>query len=156
MTFDTPNGTKGARQPTAGRVMRWLNTLASKRIRTSGKFMGGMNALVLTTVGRKSGVERSTPVGWFPGDDGSWLIVASAAGAPKNPAWYYNIAAHPDKVRIELAGRTVDVVAEQLHGAVREQAWRQITSAASRFAQYQEKTDRELPIIRLVPRPHGG
>jgi deazaflavin-dependent oxidoreductase (nitroreductase family) len=153
VTFDTPNGTKGARQPTAGRLMRWLNKFASKRIRKSGRFMGDMNALVLTTVGRKSGVERSTPVGWFPGDDGSWLIVASAAGAPKNPAWYYNIAAHPDKVRIELAGRTVDVVAEQLHGAAREQAWRQITSAASRFADYQEKTDRELPIIRLVPRP---
>jgi len=153
VTFDTPNGTKGARQPTAGRLMRWLNKWASKRIRKSGRFMGDMNALVLTTVGRKSGVERSTPVGWFPGDDGSWLIVASAAGAPKNPAWYYNIAAHPDKVRIELAGRTVDVVAEQLHGAAREQAWRQITSAASRFADYQEKTDRELPIIRLVPWP---
>ena len=132
--------------------MRWLNTWASKRIRKSGKFMRGMNALVLTTVGRKSGVERSTPVGWFPGDDGSWLIVASAAGAPKNPAWYYNIAAHPDKVRIELADRKVDVVAAQLHGAAREQAWQQITSAAPRFAQYQEKTDRELPIIRLVPR----
>ena len=152
MSFDTPNGTKGARQPTAGRLMRCLNNWASKRIRKGGKFMGGMDALVLTTVGRKSGVERSTPVGWFPGDDGSWLIVASAAGAPKNPAWYYNIAAYPDKVRIELAGRTVDVVAEQLHGAAREEAWRQITSAASRFAQYQEKTDRELPIIRLIPR----
>jgi deazaflavin-dependent oxidoreductase (nitroreductase family) len=153
MTFDTPNGTKGARQPTAERMMRWLNQWASKRIRKSGKIMGGMNALVLTTIGRKSGVERSTPVGWFPGEDGSWLIVASAAGAPKNPAWYYNIAAHPDKVRIELAGRTVDVVADQLHGAARDEAWRQITSAASRFAQYQEKTDRDLPIIRLVPRP---
>lgn len=114
--------------------------------------MSQMNGLVLTTVGRKSGVARSTPVGWFPGEDGSWLIVASAAGAPKNPAWYYNIAAHPDKVRIELSGRTVDVVAEQLHGAEREHAWREITSASSRFAQYQDKTDRELPIIRLIPR----
>jgi deazaflavin-dependent oxidoreductase (nitroreductase family) len=152
MTFDTTNGTQGARQPKSGRVMRWLNTWAAKRIRKGGKFMSQMNGLVLTTVGRKSGVARSTPVGWFPGEDGSWLIVASAAGAPKNPAWYYNIAAHPDKVRIELSGRTVDVVAEQLHGAEREHAWREITSAASRFAQYQDKTDRELPIIRLIPR----
>jgi deazaflavin-dependent oxidoreductase (nitroreductase family) len=152
MTFDTANGTQGARQPKSGRVMRWLNTWAAKRIRKGGKFMSQMNGLVLTTVGRKSGVARSTPVGWFPGEDGSWLIVASAAGAPKNPAWYYNIVAHPDKVRIELSGRTVDVVAEQLHGAEREHAWREITSAASRFAQYQDKTDRELPIIRLIPR----
>jgi deazaflavin-dependent oxidoreductase (nitroreductase family) len=69
---------------------------------------------------------------------------------PPNPG-DYNIAAHPDKVQIELAGRKQAVTAEQLHGAAREEAWRQITSAASRFAQYQEKTDRELPIIRLVP-----
>jgi deazaflavin-dependent oxidoreductase (nitroreductase family) len=119
--------------------------------RRGGQFMG-MNALVITTIGRKSGAERSTPVGWFPGEDGSWLIVASAAGAPKNPAWYDNIAAHPDKIRIELAGRTIAVTADQLHGPERERAWRQITTAAPRFAQYEEKTDRELPIIRLVPR----
>lgn len=132
--------------------MRWFNTFAMNRIRKSGKFMGGMNALVLTTVGRKSGVERSSPVGYFSGDDGGWLIVASAAGAPKNPAWYYNIAAHPDKVHIETAGRTVAVTTEQLHGAARDEAWQHITASAERFAQYQRKTDRELPIIRLTPR----
>ncbi|HUH70436.1 MAG TPA: nitroreductase/quinone reductase family protein [Mycobacterium sp.] len=152
MSFDTPNGTKGARQPSAGRLMRWFNKFAMNRIRKGGKFTGGMNALVLTTVGRKSGIERSTPVGYFLGRDGSWLIVASAAGAPKNPVWYYNIAAHPDKVQIELAGRKVAVTAEQLHGPAREEAWRQITAAAPRFAQYQQKTDRELPIICLSPR----
>ncbi|MEU4343645.1 nitroreductase/quinone reductase family protein [Nocardia sp. NPDC023852] len=150
MSFDTSNGTKGARQPSGGRLMRYLNNWAAKRIRKSGKFMGDMNALILTTIGRKSGAERSTPVGYFPGKDGSWLIVASAAGAPKNPAWYYNIAANPDKVRIEVAGREVAVVAEQLHDVEREEAWQQITAAAPRFAQYQQKTDRELPIIRLV------
>jgi deazaflavin-dependent oxidoreductase (nitroreductase family) len=152
MSFDTPNGTRGARQPRAGRMMRWFNQRAMNRIRRKGgKFMG-MDALVLTTIGRKSGTERSNPVGWFPGKDGCWLIVASAAGAPKNPAWYYNIAAHPDKVQIELADRKVAVTAEQLQGTERDEAWRQITTAAPRFAQYQEKTDRELPVIRLVPR----
>lgn len=55
-------------------------------------------------------------------------------------------------VKIELGGRTIPVTAEQLHGADREQAWRQITTAASRFATYQRKTDRELPITRLTPR----
>jgi deazaflavin-dependent oxidoreductase (nitroreductase family) len=113
----------------------------------------GFDALLLTTTGRKSGLERTSPVGWFPGQDGSRLIVASAAGAPGNPAWYYNIAAHPDQVQIEVGGRTLAVTAEQLHGTERAQAWEQITAAAPRFAQYQDKTDRELPIIRLVPRP---
>jgi deazaflavin-dependent oxidoreductase (nitroreductase family) len=78
--------------------------------------------------------------------------VASAAGAARNPAWYHNLATHPDQVWIELLGRKVAVTAEQLHGAERDQAWRQITAAAPRFAAYQEATDRELPIIRLVPR----
>ena len=150
MSFDTTAGTRGGRQP-AGFAFRWGNKLMASRVRRKGKFLD-FNALVLTTVGRKTGAERTTPVGWFPGPDGSWLIVASAAGAKGNPAWYYNIAAHPDQVRIEVEGRSVAVVAEQLHGTERAEAWQQITAAAPRFAQYQQKTDRELPIIRLVPR----
>src|SRR4051794_12322161 len=87
MSFDTRNGSRGARQP-GGRVGRWMNTIAARRFRKRGGQFLGFNVLVMTTVGRKSGVERSNPVGWFPGKDGSWLIVASAAGAAKNPAWY--------------------------------------------------------------------
>jgi deazaflavin-dependent oxidoreductase (nitroreductase family) len=79
--------------------------------------------------------------------------VAATAGAASNPAWYHNIAAHPDRVRIEVDGRGIAVTAEQLHGAERARAWQQIAAAAPRFAQYQRKTDRELPVIRLVPRP---
>ena len=152
MSFDTTAGTRGARQP-SGFVARWMNKVMANRLRRKGvgKFMG-MDALVLTTVGRKSGLERSNPVGWFPGLDGSWLIVASAGGAARNPAWYYNIAAHPDQVQIEVEGRKVAVAAEQLHGAEREEAWQQITTAAPRFGGYERKTDRELPVIRLVPR----
>ncbi|WP_410788484.1 nitroreductase/quinone reductase family protein [Kribbella sp. C-35] len=152
MSFDTRAGTRGARQP-KGRLLRWMNTLMARRIgrRGGGKFMG-FDALVLRTVGRKSGVERTTPVGWFAAPDGSRLIVASAAGAPGNPAWYYNLAANPDKVRIDLDGRTIDVRAEQLHGPERDEAWKLITTASPRFAEYQVKTDRELPVIRLVER----
>ena len=149
MSFTTRNGTRGARQP-GGRVMLWLNRQMIKRVRKSGR-AAGFNALVLTTVGRRTGVERSTPVGWFPGPGGSLLIVASAAGAAKNPAWYHNLAAHPDRVRIETAGRTTAVTAEELHGPERDEAWRQITTAAPRFSQYQVKTDREIPVIRLTP-----
>ena len=122
------------------------------RARTGGKLFGDTGALVLTTVGSKSGAARSTPVNYFPGEDGTWLIVASAAGATKNPAWYHNLAAHPEQVRIELDGHTHDVVAEQLHGSERAEAWARIAGSSKRFAQYQAKTDRELPIIRLTPR----
>jgi deazaflavin-dependent oxidoreductase (nitroreductase family) len=154
VSFDTTAGTRGGRQP-AGFVFRWGNKLMAGRVRKGRAKFLGFNALVLTTVGAKSGVERTTPVGWFPGPDGSWLIVASAAGAKGNPAWYYNLAAHPDQVQIEVNGRKVPVTAQQLHGAEREQAWQQVITAAPRFAQYQVKTDRELPIIRLTPRSAG-
>jgi deazaflavin-dependent oxidoreductase (nitroreductase family) len=153
MSFDTRAGTRGGRQPRAGLMLRLVNKMAGSRIRRTGKMMGlGFNALNLTTVGARSGAQRSNPVGWFPGDDGSWLIVASAGGAVGNPAWYHNIAAHPDQVTIELSGRTIPVTAEQLHGAERDRAWQQITAAVPRFAAYQRKTDRELPVIRLIAR----
>jgi deazaflavin-dependent oxidoreductase (nitroreductase family) len=151
MGFDTPIGTRGARQPRAGLILRLINKNAASRFRRTGKMMG-FCGLILTTVGARSGAERTSPVGWWPGPDGSWLIVAAAAGAARNPAWYHNIAAHPDRVQIEVDGRKIRVTARQLHGAERTEAWRQVTAATPRFAQYQRKTDRELPVIHLVPR----
>ena len=152
MSFDTHAGTRGGYQPRAGLLVRLVNKNAVSRFRRSRKIWG-INGLILTTVGAKSGAERTTPVGWWPGPDGSWLIVAAANGGARNPAWYHNIAAHPDNVQIEVDGRKIAVTAEQLHGGERAKAWRQIAAAAPRFAQYQDKTDRELPVIRLVPLP---
>lgn len=149
MSFDTPNGTRGARQP-SGRIMRWVNDRQVKRIRTKGgRGVMGMNALALTTLGARSGQERQAPVAWFPASDGGWLISASAAGAARNPAWYYNLAAHPDRVRVDVDGQSYDVVAEQLHGEERDRAWAQIVAAAPRFGSYPSKTDREIPVIHL-------
>jgi deazaflavin-dependent oxidoreductase (nitroreductase family) len=131
------------------RLMLWANRLMVRRVRRTGR-VAGLDALVLHTVGRKSGVERQTPVGWFPGADGGWLIVASAGGAPHNPAWYHNLVANPDKVQIETGGRKLAVTPEVLDGAERDAAWRQITTAAPRFAGYERKTERALPVIRLT------
>ncbi|MGH3206046.1 MAG: nitroreductase/quinone reductase family protein, partial [Streptosporangiaceae bacterium] len=152
MSFDTTAGTRGGRQP-AGFAARLGNKVMAGRVRKGRAKFLGFNALVLTTVGAKTGAERAVPVGWFPGPDGSWLIVASAAGATGNPAWYYNLAAHPDQVQIEVEDRKVPVTAEQLHGTERAQAWQQIVTAVPRFAKYQQMTDRDLPILRLIPRP---
>lgn len=152
MSFDTVNGTRGARQPDTGLFMRSLNKLAASRIRKNGKFFGGMDALLLTTIGAKTGVERTSPLGYLRKPDGTYLIVASAAGAPKNPAWYYNLAANPDKARIQIADRITEVTAEQLHGDEHESTWREIIAIAPKFAEYQSKTDRQIPIIRLTPR----
>ena len=152
MTFNTPSGSRGVSQPgIAKQFLKLFNRFSAGRIRKTGKF-GELPSLVLTTVGSKSGQERKTPLAYFPADGGGWLVVASFAGATKNPSWYYNLGAHPDQVVIEFAGRTESVVAEQLHGSEREAAWRQITAVSQRFKEYQEKTDRELPVIRLRTR----
>ncbi|MFE5672631.1 nitroreductase/quinone reductase family protein [Agromyces sp. NPDC056523] len=152
MSFDTHNGTRGARQPGHSRLERWGNTKMVERIRRRGDRRG--TKVVLVTIGKTSGMERRTPVRWFPDEGGGGLIVASASGAPRNPSWYYNIAAHPDRVALELAGERTDVIADQLHGAERDAAWVEITAAARGFARYERITDRVIPVIRLTPR--GG
>jgi deazaflavin-dependent oxidoreductase (nitroreductase family) len=77
------------------------------------------------------------------------LIVASAGGAAKNPAWYYNLKAHPDRVWIQIGREKKAVTAEQLHGAEYDAAWQRIAAEAPQFAGYRTKTDRLIPVIRL-------
>lgn len=151
MTFQTANGTRGARQP-GGLGLRLFNALSMWRARRSKPVEGKPVTVVLTSIGKKSGEERRSPLAGFPEPGGSWLVVASAAGAARNPAWYYNLGAHPDRARLEAVGTTIDVSATELHGPEREQAWQRITAEAPGFADYQTKTDREIPVIRLTPR----
>jgi deazaflavin-dependent oxidoreductase (nitroreductase family) len=153
VSFDTPNGTRGGRQPRANLFYRSFQRWMVNRVRRKQVKMRGGDLLVLTTIGRKTGEERANPVAWFPDEGDSRLIVASAAGATNNPAWYYNIAAHPDRIFIELAGTKQAVTAEQLEGEARDRAWKQITAAGPGFRKYETKTDRELPVIRLTPIP---
>lgn len=151
MSFSHPRGTRGGRPP-HGRIVRGVNKIAMSRIRRTGGTFMGMDTLVLTTVGRKSGQQRSTPVGWFRGPNDSWIIVASAAGARANPAWYLNLAAHPDQATIEVGGQSIPVSGRELHGTERDRAWASITTAVPRFTQYERKTDREMPVIELTRR----
>jgi deazaflavin-dependent oxidoreductase (nitroreductase family) len=125
----------------------------ARRARKGSKTPGfDFDILLLTTTGRKSGQERTTPLGWAADGNGGWIIAASANGAAGNPAWYHNLAAAPDKARIEVNGATIQVRAEQLHGAEREAAWQTLAAAIPRFAAYPEKTDRDIPVIRLTTR----
>jgi deazaflavin-dependent oxidoreductase (nitroreductase family) len=153
MAFEkTPSGTRGARSPSRSTALtRFVGRMMVKRHRRRGDRFMGMDLLYLTTVGAKTGEKRQTPVARFPDGDGDWLVVASLAGSARNPGWYHNIAAHPDQVWIEVAGRQLRVTAEQLEGKDREEAWQRIIASQPRYAGYQRKTDRVLPIIRLSP-----
>ena len=106
--------------------------------------------LLLHTTGAKTGQRRQTLLGTVPDGEGAWLIVASAAGNVANPAWYHNLAAHPDQVQIEVGGKTINVTATQLTGQDRDAAWQRVTAVQPRYAGYAKKTDRLIPVIRLT------
>jgi deazaflavin-dependent oxidoreductase (nitroreductase family) len=124
----------------------------SRKVRRGrGGFMG-MDVLILHTVGSRSGQARETPVAWIPEGEDARLIVASGGGS-RNPDWFDNLMAHPERAAIELPGReAVPVTPQRLEGADRERAWRVIAEAQPRIAKYQSKSDREYPVIRLTPR----
>jgi len=82
-------------------------------------------------------------------DPDTWLVAASKAGAPDNPAWFHNLQAHPD-VSIEVPGEgTVAVRARVLEGAERDSGWAQFTAAAPGFKEYETKTTRVIPVVAL-------
>ncbi|WP_426593969.1 nitroreductase/quinone reductase family protein [Cellulomonas sp. McL0617] len=151
MAFDTPNGTRGARQPGTSPLERFGNRMMARRARGKGSFEGA-STIALVTIGSKSGEERITPVAWFPAGGNSGYITATAGGAARNPAWYYNLAAHPDRVGVEVGGERVAVTASQLHGDERDEAWRLITARSNGFVKYEKATDRVIPVIRLTRR----
>jgi deazaflavin-dependent oxidoreductase (nitroreductase family) len=118
----------------------------ANRGRVGGPFEGA-TMLLLHHVGARSGTERVTPLVYFPDGD-RMVIVASAAGAPKNPDWYHNIKASP-RVEVEVGTDTVAVEAQELAGVERDEKWAEITAAAPGFAEYQTKTSRVIPVIAL-------
>jgi deazaflavin-dependent oxidoreductase (nitroreductase family) len=78
-------------------------------------------------------------------------VVASSGGMAAHPSWFFNLVKDPDQVWIEAGGRKLRVVPEVLAGEEREQVWSQIKAVAPVYAGYEQKTDREIPIIRLTP-----
>lgn len=109
----------------------------------------GRRLILVHHIGAKSGQTRVSPVAAIRQDDDTWLIAASKAGAPDNPAWYHNLRANPD-VQIETPDDgVVSVRATVLEGADRDEAWARFTKLSPAFAQYQEKTDRIIPIVAL-------
>ncbi len=112
-----------------------------------GPFQGA-KLLLLHSVGAKSGQTRINPLAYFE-DGESFLIVASYAGAPTNPPWYYNLLAHPG-TKIELGTEEFPVQAEVVPEPTRTELYDRIAAASSAFAEYRDKTTRVIPIVRLT------
>jgi deazaflavin-dependent oxidoreductase (nitroreductase family) len=117
--------------------------------RLGGNFEGAP-VLLLHSIGAKSGEERVSPM-MYMADGDRYLVFASAAGADRNPAWYWNLTAHPD-VSIEVGDQQLDVRAVELTGADRDVKYAEQAKRYPGFADYQRKTTRTIPVIALIPR----
>lgn len=112
-----------------------------------GHDWNGAPVLILTTTGRRSGEPRSAPLIYGRrGDD--YVVVASKGGAPKDPDWYRNLAADPD-VDVQVRGHRFPARARTATSAEREELWSLMTERWPSYDSYQEKTDREIPVVVL-------
>ena len=110
----------------------------------------GTTILLLSTRGRSSGEMRTTPL-IHRTDGDRWVVVASKGGAPRNPGWFENLAADPD-AEIELPGRRVPVRASVAEGDERARLWSLMTQVWPDYDSYQQRTEREIPVVVLSPR----
>jgi len=121
--------------------------------RMSGGRIGGRfkaaPVLLLTTTGRKSGKQRTTPL-LYGQDAGRYVIVASVGGAPKHPAWYLNLRDNPEAT-IRVGSRTIAVHAETVAPDERARLWTLMTQMYPGYDDYQAKTSREIPLVGLTP-----
>ena len=110
----------------------------------------GTVTLLLTTKGRKSGEERTTPLIYGRhGDD--YLIVASKGGADEPPAWYLNLHANPDDAEIQVKGDRFKVRPRDATPDEKPEMWKTMTSEWPSYDDYQERADREIPVVVLEP-----
>jgi F420H(2)-dependent quinone reductase len=113
-----------------------------------GASLGGMPVLLLTTRGRKSGAARTVPVVAFVDGDQTYVI-ASMGGQPQHPAWFFNLEANPD-VDVQLGPERWRARAEPLPAEQRAEIWPHITGRYPNFGEYQKKTSRVIPVVRLA------
>ena len=109
----------------------------------------GLPVIVLTTLGAKSGKIRKTPLMRVE-HNGTYAAVASLGGAPKHPVWYHNVVADP-RVELQDGGTRQDMTAREVTGEEKAQWWERAVAAYPAYADYQTKTDREIPVFVLEP-----
>ncbi len=116
------------------------------------RFPGGPSTLLLDHIGAKSGAVRTSPLLYIEdGDD--LVVVASKGGYPQHPAWFHNLKANPDTV-VQVGSKRRAVTARVATPEERARLWPQVVDAYGSYREYQERTDREIPLVILEPRRH--
>ncbi|MCH9641960.1 MAG: nitroreductase family deazaflavin-dependent oxidoreductase [Actinomycetia bacterium] len=116
---------------------------------TRGTEMKGRPVVLLTTIGAKTGKIRKTPLMRVE-HDGEYAVVASLGGAPKHPVWYYNLKANP-RVELQDGTETADYDAREVFGDEKAVWWERAVATWADYADYQAKTDRQIPVFVLSP-----
>ena len=133
--------------------MKWVSQQVEKYESsggTDGVMLQGMPCVIVTMRGAKSGKVRKIALMRVE-HEGTYAAVASLGGAPKNPVWYYNIAADP-RVELQDGTQKSDMVAREITGDEKATWWERCVAAFPNYAEYQAKTEREIPVF-LLERP---
>lgn len=112
---------------------------------------GAPPMLLLDHVGAKSGKRRTSPLAYLE-DDEDVVLVASKGGNPRNPAWFHNLKANPD-ASVQIGRERRAVHARVASGKERKRLWPLVVSLYGGYEEYQERTEREIPLVILEPRP---
>jgi deazaflavin-dependent oxidoreductase (nitroreductase family) len=151
MEFTVPLGRQGT--VTDASAVNDFNATIIDEFRQNGGKVGGMferaTLLLLHHKGAKSGVERISPLAYRREGDG-YAVFGSRGGAPTHPDWYFNLIANP-RVQIEVGTETIDVVARVTEGEERDRIWDETKRAMPPMAEYETKTDRQIPVVILDP-----
>ena len=144
-----------ARRPPR-RAVRAVTALAlfvyrATRGRIGGRF-GRARVLLLTTTGRRTGTRRTIPLGYLE-DGGDLVVIASFGGSDVHPAWYLNLAAHPDVEVERRGGPSQPMRARTATPEERARLWPRVVEMYAGYEKYQQKAAREIPLVILQPRP---
>jgi len=116
---------------------------------TEGTTMRGLPVVVVTSRGARSGKLRKTPLMRVE-REGSYVLVASQGGAPEHPTWYWNLRAHPT-IELQDGPRRQDMVTREVSGEEKAVWWERAVAAFGDYADYQQRTDREIPVFLAEP-----
>ncbi|MGV0806514.1 nitroreductase family deazaflavin-dependent oxidoreductase [Mycolicibacterium setense] len=114
-----------------------------------GYLWNGVPTLLLSTTGRRSGAVRTSAL-IFARDGADYLVVASYGGAPRHPAWYHNLQAHPN-AEVQVKAEHIPVTAHTATAAEKPRLWTIVAEAWPNYDVYQTRTDRDIPIVVLTP-----
>ncbi|HEY6560154.1 MAG TPA: nitroreductase family deazaflavin-dependent oxidoreductase [Polyangiaceae bacterium] len=150
----------GLDHPIVPKVMRlfsqanvWVYRKTGGRVggkwRVGSAFPRGVPVLLLTTIGRKTGARRTTPLLYLE-DGARVIVVASQGGMPKHPAWYLNLSSNPE-VEVQIRSNERRMRARDATPQERDVYWPRLVDLYSDFASYQSWTDRVIPVVVLEP-----